>query len=171
MFPAVDLSSLGFIRRARLYATEAAKEYNNIKKKVTKKNEIMENGFENLSSAVRPASKKRRRKGRELRRNPISSTGNSKASKGWRGGAASTRRERELLRETGSDIGLTVEVDEHGYNYGVYDADLPSTALNTANTDGSVPLDYDDSSLNMGACILSGIKSGQPSREYFPSFN
>ncbi len=99
---------------------------------------------------------------------PVSNTGKRKASKYLNGRASLSRKESELLWKTGSNVGLTVEVDEPGYNYEVDDADLPSTAVNTANTDGSELLDYADSSLSMGASILSGIKSGQTKREYFP---
>ncbi len=144
-------------------AQDASKEANKGVKNTAKiKKEIKGNGPETPSTILK-ASKKRRRKDRILRSNKRSHIGKKKQFKDQRSGT-STKRSRGLpLHETGIDVGLTVEVED--YNYNEDDANLPSTAVNTANTDASNELGYNDSSLSIGACILSGIRSGQSSRE------
>ncbi len=158
------LSPLNFIRRAKLEAADAAKEGSNRESKIeTKEIGIMKTGFD--TSFTLPASKKRRRKDRRgFRHNSGSGVKKRTLLKGWNGGVP-TQNKWDLMLKTGSSMGLTVEVEEHGFNCETDYANLSTTDVNTGNTDGSEELDCNDSSLNLGACILSCIKSGQSSKE------
>ncbi len=158
------LSPLNFICRAKLDAADAAKEGSNRESKIeTKEIGIVKNRFD--TSSTLPASKKWRRiDSRGLRHNSASGVKKRTSLKGWNGGTPK-RNKWDVMLKTGSDEGLTVEVEEHGFNYVGDDVDLPTTDMNTANTDGSEELDCNDSSLNLGACILSCIRSGLSSKE------
>ncbi len=153
------LFRLNFFCRAKLDAVDTIESRNRYSKIETYSN--IENAPENGhgTACSLQASNKRRREGNvRLRQKKTAANGAKKRTILRLCRRAPTQHEWDMMLKSG-EVGLTVEVEEHG-KYGTECGDFSTSDLYTANTGGSEELHGHDSSLSMGASILSCIKCG-----------